>query len=485
MRKLCIFILLLMLVFIGCKPSPAGSTAIVEIKSTQEPPVTTAASITYPTQAITGTKEETGNDSTVATAVPTDTPVPVETAAPTPTSTPELDSPVRKNGRKVTSASELRTYDIVTFGAYPNRSYREYADIEWIVLSTDGNKATLLARDLLDSCPFHRRDVYVSWEYSDLNRWLNEDFMLAAFHGAEMTMLSGSITIPSVEEARALPPELLNPGFTRYSITRGADSQQGIWWLRDRNQEVIHNGMRANVASVVQRGQILEAYYRVTFHGKGIRPMLQLDFDCLDRYNQYSAEKEDTMALKLLKKNGRTLTTSDDIRLYDVITFGNYPEAANGSAAPIRWVVIEKNGTKIRLLSEMALDYQRYQYPYGIMSWQFCTLNRWLNSTFRDAAFSSEEQSVLKNGVDLLGSVETRELPTDLRIASSTQYAVSRGADPSLCLWWLKDTMMVDNTVFCASTVLADGEVVDDYFGVASSKAVRPVIEIDLTVPAR
>ena len=40
-------------------------------------------------------------------------------------------------------------------------------------------------------------------------------------------------------------------------------------------------------------------------------------------------------------------------------------------------------------------------------------------------------------------------------------------------------------SIYCASTVLGDGEVVDDYFGVNGCKAVRPMIEIDLTIPAR
>ncbi len=475
MKKYRIFILFIALALVGCKPSPAENTAIVEIKSTPMPQTASTPAPAAPTQT-----NETSNAETT-TSAPAVTAAPAETAAPTPTNPPIVDSPIKKHGRKIISAAELQQYDIVTFGSYPTRSYRDYADIEWIVLSTNGNTATLLAKDILDSCPFHRRDVFVSWEYSDLNRWLNEDFKLAAFHEAETTLISNDITIPGLDEARALPSELLYPEFTRYSVTRGGDGQLGIWWLRDGNREINYKGSRANVASVIQRGQIMEASYRVTFHGKGIRPMLQVNFDCLDRYAAFSTAEEDSLALKLLKKNDQAMTSSDDIRLYDVITFGNYPNTASGSAAPIRWVVIEKTENRIRLLSEMALDWQRYQYPYGIVSWQFCTLNQWLNGTFRDAAFSSEEQSVLKNGVDLLGSVETRELPTDLRVASPTQYAVSRGADPSLCLWWLKDSMMVDDSVYCASTVLADGEVVDDYFGVASSKAVRPVIEIDLT----
>lgn len=399
-------------------------------------------------------------------------------------------SPVKRYGRTITSAGELRMYDIVTFGSYPNRSFREYADIEWIVLSTSGNKATLLAKDLLDSCPYHSQDLFVSWQNSDLNRWLNESFMYTAFQGAERTLISGSITIPSVDEARSMPSDLLYAGFTPYAVSRGADSQQGIWWLRDKNQDqVIGNGSRARVASVVQRGQILEAYYRVTFHGKGIRPMLQIDFDCLDKYNNYRAGQTNSEAMKLLKKNGRTMTSLDELRLYDEVTFGNYPQDYYGSAAPIRWIVIEKTETRIKLLSEMALDWQRYQDPYGVISWRFCSLNQWLNNSFRYAAFSSEEQSVLYNGVDLLSAAEARDLPTDLRTTCSTQYAIARGAEPSVCIWWLKDTLMKEVqpgfSIYCASTVLGDGEVVDDYFGVNGCKAVRPMIEIDLTIPAR
>lgn len=387
-------------------------------------------------------------------------------------------SPVKKGSRTITSAGELNVFDTVTFGSYPTGSYLEYQEIRWIVLSKSENKVVLLARDLLDSCPFHRTEGWVTWQFCDLNDWLNETFMNTAFRSAEQTLISGNITIPSVEEARSLPRELLYPAFTPYAVSRGGDSQQGIWWLRDRNQETnLGNGVRANVGSVVRKGEILEAYYKVTFHGKGVRPMLEIDFDRLEEYAGWS-RKEDSKALELLDR-----TSSDDIRLYDIVSFGNYPQSYYGSPEPIRWVVIEKNGDRIKLLSETALDWQSYQYPYGVVSWPLCTLNGWLADSFRNAAFSQEEQSVLRNTVTLLSAEEARDLPTDLRITRSSQYAVSQGAASSVCIWWLKDTMM-SNNFWCASTVLGDGEVVDDYFGVAGKKAVRPVIEIDLSVPA-
>ena len=55
------------------------------------------------------------------------------------------ESPVKKNGQAVSSADELRVYDVVTFGSYPLRSFSDYAGIEWVVLSKSENRVTLLS----------------------------------------------------------------------------------------------------------------------------------------------------------------------------------------------------------------------------------------------------------------------------------------------------------------------------------------------------
>ena len=143
-------------------------------------------------------------------------------------------NPVKKNGRSVSSADELRRYDIVTFGTYPLRSYDDDAPIEWIVIKKSGTRVTLVTRDLIDSQTFHHTAAgAVTWQSCDLNRWLNDTFLESAFTSKEQDMITGSVTIPSLAEARSMPADMLNPVFTPYAIERGGNSSLIIWWLRD------------------------------------------------------------------------------------------------------------------------------------------------------------------------------------------------------------------------------------------------------------
>ena len=189
-------------------------------------------------------------------------------------------------------------------------------------------------------------------------------------------------------------------------------------------------------------------------------------------------------------KGSRAVFSVDGVRMYDDVTFGVYPQDSFGDESPIHWIVIGKSGNRIKLLSSLALDSQRYQEPYAAVSWRFSSLNGWLNETFRDTAFTAEEQELLTS-ITLLSEEEAKELPDEYRITRSTEYAISQGADPKRCIWWLRDSSMqakIENgkptstRIYCASVVLEDGEIGDGYYIVnAGQKTVRPVIVIDLS----
>ena len=84
------------------------------------------------------------------------------------------------------------------------------------------------------------------------------------------------------------------------------------------------------------------------------------------------------------------------------ITFGTYEQdnkKKNGQE-PIEWLVLENNGESILVISKYALDgqpysnaYDTYAYkPYPI-TWEYCSLRAWLNSTFYTTAFTEGERA--------------------------------------------------------------------------------------------
>ena len=78
----------------------------------------------------------------------------------------------------------------------------------------------------------------------------------------------------------------------------------------------------------------------------------------------------------------------------DTVTFGNYPQATS-TPDPIEWTVLAVDSVngKALLLSKYILDAHVYNTEKVSVSWATCALRDWLNNTFYNAAFNSEEQS--------------------------------------------------------------------------------------------
>ncbi len=95
-------------------------------------------------------------------------------------------------------------------------------------------------------------------------------------------------------------------------------------------------------------------------------------------------------------------TSSKKTKAGDYVTFGWYPQTAEGNdQTPIEWLVLEVQGTKALLLSRYGLDLKPYNTEYTDITWEKCTLRTWLNGEFLNKAFSSTEQkAILTTAVD-------------------------------------------------------------------------------------
>lgn len=84
------------------------------------------------------------------------------------------------------------------------------------------------------------------------------------------------------------------------------------------------------------------------------------------------------------------------------ITFGRYPQTANGNDnTPIEWLILDRDEQKILIVSKYGLDAQPYKKDYTSLTWETCTLRTWLNGTFYNKAFSSAEKAaILTTNVD-------------------------------------------------------------------------------------
>ncbi|MCR5667383.1 MAG: leucine-rich repeat domain-containing protein [Eubacterium sp.] len=84
------------------------------------------------------------------------------------------------------------TWDCIYVGKY----VKYFKDqLEWRVLSVEGNYATLLSENVMECQPFNTQDANVTWETSSIRTWLNNDFYNAAFSNAEKEGIVESLVI--------------------------------------------------------------------------------------------------------------------------------------------------------------------------------------------------------------------------------------------------------------------------------------------------
>ena len=202
-----------------------------------------------------------------------------------------------------------------------------------------------------------------------------------------------------------------------------------------------------------------------------------------------------------------------NIKVGDTYTFGAYEQdnsTSNGKEA-IEWTVLDKDGMSLLLISKQALDCQQYNTSYTDVTWESCSLRKWMNGTFLNKAFNAEEQAQIQNTtvsadknpeyntnpgnattdkVFLLSINEVEKYfnSDEARKCAPTAYAKAQGAYTSdsyktasgaaTCWWWLRSP---GGNQRDAAIVTDVGSVYYyGYFVDYDNDAVRPALWINL-----
>lgn len=90
-------------------------------------------------------------------------------------------------------AETISKGDTIIFGAYEqdNDTSNGAEGIEWRVLYTDGDRALIISKYILDIAPYHNEysNDGITWEQSYLRKFMNEDFYGTAFNGSEKSII--------------------------------------------------------------------------------------------------------------------------------------------------------------------------------------------------------------------------------------------------------------------------------------------------------
>ena len=257
------------------------------------------------------------------------------------------------------------------------------------------------------------------------------------------------------------------------------------------NTVIIPNGKYNDAITLMDAGKLDEAY------------------SAFIELGDYKDASEKAGDIRLQK----TKDQLKNIKVGSHINFGTYEQDNNTSNGKedVEWLVLEVKDGKALVISKYALDCKRYNTSDTDVTWEICTLRKWLNNDFINAAFSTNEKAMIPtvtvpadenpeystnpgnattDKVFLLSITEAETYFTtdESRKCVPTAYAEAQGAYTSdsyktasgeaMCWWWLRSP---GGNQFYAAGVYSDGYVnqkgssacIDDY-------SVRPALWIDL-----
>lgn len=184
---------------------------------------------------------------------------------------------------------------------------------------------------------------------------------------------------------------------------------------------------------------------------------------------------------------------------WDCIYFGEYPQTdkTGETAEPIKWRVLQVNGDDVLVQADVCLDCQEYNDASEkkfYITWESCSLRKWLNETFIEKAFSPEEQqamieTTIENPDNPIYDTEGGEATTDkvfllsleeamnpeygfsayvnekseTRMRKNTAYAIEQGAytdkDTGTGWAWLRSPGIDDNNQDYVAGIEKDGSI--------------------------
>ena len=251
------------------------------------------------------------------------------------------------------------------------------------------------------------------------------------------------------------------------------------------NTVIIPNGKYNDAIALMDAGKLDEAYSA---------------FIELGDYKDASEKAGDIILQK-------TKDQLKNIKVGSYINFGAYEQDNNTSNGKeeVEWLVLEVKDGKALVISKYALDCQQYNTSYTDVTWETCTLRKWLNNDFLDAAFSADEKAMIptvtvsadknpdystnpgnatQDQVFLLSITGANKYfnSDSARQCEPTDYAVASGAYVNSindnCWWWLRSPGVGQG---CAAYVDSVGDV-NEYGNYVDydDDAVRPALWIDL-----
>ena len=192
-----------------------------------------------------------------------------------------------------------------------------------------------------------------------------------------------------------------------------------------------------------------------------------------------------------------------DAKVGSIVTFGTYTEESDTlEKSKINWRVLAKEDDRILVISSRIIDAMPYHNVSDVdVTWETCSLRKWLNGTFINSAFNSAEKKLIiesevltekasysdtdpgnntKDKIFLLSESEFEKYLHSDGSCFATNYATektAKGYSTYLYSWWLRST---GASPYSASDVFISTSDVDSTYAAYPNNGVRPAMWISL-----
>ena len=323
-------------------------------------------------------------------------------------------------------ANGVTTWDKIKFGSYNQEGTFRAEPIKWRVLSVDGDDALLLADQCLDARAYHdEKDEKITWENCTLRKWLNVEFDNTVFTEEEKK---------AVKETTVVNEDSVwkdSDGY-KHKVEGGNDTKDRVYLLSEKEVENAAYGFDLEISKTRQArfsdyAKVNDIFYYDEWCYWQLRsPGYISDFvtssgnACWGIYSEYSIPRGTygvrpalhvNLSSSIIRDAGEvdsegnaTAQTDgihaprekDGVTTWDCIWLGNYNQTASWKQNPIEWRVLSVDGDDAFLLADRCLDAKLYHEEDEDVTWETCTLRKWLNEGFCNTAFTEKEKQAIK-----------------------------------------------------------------------------------------
>ena len=281
--------------------------------------------------------------------------------------------------------------------------------------------------------------------------------------------------------------------------------------LEEKNETVKAWHAYYGIDDVLDAGERMDALAESVYKIGAVKLVCEDYLGAIEAFQDLDFANSEELLAQAMQK-AYPVPTPAPVSVGDYVTFGHYEQDnLNNGKEPIEWLVLAKDGNHALLISRYNLDTHPYHDENASVTWETCSLRKWLNNDFLNDAFTQEEQQFIlytvvdnsrsqgsskynadggNNTLDKIFVLSYAEalyyFPSDeARKSQSTDYTVDQGAlihDLATdrywkqSIWWLRSPGYSQNE---ALYVHNDGSI--SFYGVkVSFFSVRPALWIDL-----